>query len=231
VITDPLMWVIGLFGAGAALRSKKEKEQPGADFGKDAEGIPHYGILTPQRLELYEGAMLETKSPQAFRDLADNFEKVGLKDEAKTLRARADSRAAGVDIHEKRRQIIAQCLDSGDPMVCEEGADICEKLGMTLAARELRSYAQGLRDKATLALTSAETAAAVAASQVAAGATAAASASALMPTPPLSGQLPEGMVLPLVPGATPSVGVWEDTEYDRAKGFEDAGAFERHSEK
>jgi hypothetical protein len=218
------MWVLGIFGAGAALRSKKEKEQPGADFGKDAEGVPHYGILTPARQDFYERAMLETKSPQAFKDLADQFEKVGLKEEAKTLRARADSRAAGIDVHEKRRQIIAQCLDSGDPMVCEEGADICEKLGMTIAARELRNFATGLRERATLALTSNETAAAVAVSQLVDPA-----AAAQVPAP-APGQLPGGAVLPIVPGATPSVGVWEN-EDDRAKGWDHDDAYVRHSEK
>ncbi len=222
---DPLMWIAKLFGAGAI---GTPREQPGADFGKDAqedqEKIPHYGILTPPRQDFYERAMLETKSPQAFRELADDFEKVGLKEEAKQLRARADSRAAGLDIHQKRREIVAKCMDSEDPLTCEEGADICEQLGMTLAARELRAYATGLREKAELALKN-ETPAA----------------------PPIEGAAPPPQMAmpnagpgPIVVngeeadpvGVTPQVGVWDDPSEDqRAKGWDHEDAFHRHSEK
>jgi len=219
LIGDPLMWLMGLFGVGAAVRAKKDAEQPGADFGKDAESVPHYGILTPARQDFYERAMLETKSPQAFRILADDFEKVGLKEEAKTLRARGDSRAAGLDVHEKRRVIVAQCLDSGDPMVCEEGADICEKLGMTLAARELRNFATGLREQQTLALAN--------------------QTPATLPGPAQTGAvaIPNEGPGPIVAnadpaGTTPQVGVWDDPSEDqRAKGWDHDDAFTRHAEK
>jgi hypothetical protein len=152
MIGDPLLWVLGILGVTAAARSKKEPEQPGADFGKDAEGVPNYGILTPQRQQLHEGLMVAVLPPDDFREAATRFEKVGLREEAKLLRARAASREVGLDVHDKRRKIVAQCLDSGDPMICEEGAEVCEKLGMTLAAKELRNHAQGLREKATLAI-------------------------------------------------------------------------------
>ena len=221
MIFDPLMWLAEMFGA-------KKQGQPGADFGKDAQEeqdrIPHYGILTPQRQEFYERAMLETKSPQAFRELADDFEKVGLKEEAKQLRARGDSRAAGLDIHEKRRVIVGQCMDSEDPLTCEEGADICEQLGMTVAAKELRAFATGLRERAELALKNQPPAPAIEAGA----------------PPPAQLAIPNEGPGPIVavPAAAPveahgppaDMGVWAN-EDDRAKGWSTEDAFERHSEK
>ena len=230
-MTDPLLWVLGLFGATAAMRAKKEQR---ADFGKDAgtSAIPHYGVLTPARQEFYENAMVSTKSPKAFRDLADDFEKVGLKEEAKQLRARAASREVGLDVHQKRREIVAKCLDSNDPMICEEGADICDRLGMTITAAELRDYARGLREKATLAIVNQPPE-----QDGTIPLTAGPEGDGAQPPPPPAAAVaaPGAGPAPVQPGMdTPNAGVWENEyehEYDRAKGWSSEDAFTRHSEK
>jgi hypothetical protein len=205
MIGDPLLWVLGILGVTAAARSKKDPA-PGADFGKDAEGIPNFGILTPQRQQLHEGLMVAILPPDDFREAAKRFEAVGLRQEAEQLRARAKSREVGLDVHDKRRAIVAQCLDSGDPMLCEEGAEVAEKLGMTLAAKELRNYAQGLRERATLAIAQQPAAVPV-------------------PAPPASAAVAGESA----PAETPAVGVW-DGEDERAKGWDEDG-FVRHAEK
>ena len=108
--------------------------------------VPMFGVLTPARENLFQNAMVQKKSPEAFRGLADMFDQAGLPVQAKLLRARADARAAGPQALAARREIIRKAWDSQDPKIMRSAADACEQGGMTSCAGRLREGAQALED-------------------------------------------------------------------------------------
>ena len=78
--------------------------------------------MTPERKKLFEEAMKSLQEPVKLRALAAEFDKAGLKDEAKQLRDRANLRELPPEHKAQRRQVFNQLLKSDDPEKIEEGA-------------------------------------------------------------------------------------------------------------
>lgn len=102
------------------------------------------GVLTPERRQVFSGAMAKIMEPEKLRELAARFESEGLKKQAEILRKRAKLRSLPPEVENRRREIYRKTLTLKDPKKVEEIAKDFENEGATGAAAELRSYAKAL---------------------------------------------------------------------------------------
>lgn len=102
------------------------------------------GVLTPERRQVFSGAMAKIMEPEKLRELAARFESEGLKKQAEILRKRAKLRSLPPEVENRRREIYRKTLTLKDPKKVEEIAKDFENEGATGAAAELRSYAKVL---------------------------------------------------------------------------------------
>jgi hypothetical protein len=114
-----------------------KKSQP-ADFGK----------LTPKKLVAYKTLMsVQSLTPEEIVKGAEAFEKAGHPELGRMLRKRAELKSAPKDIRDQRKAILRDLFKSQDPDEVEEGAAAFDKVGASISADQLRSYAKGLRLK------------------------------------------------------------------------------------
>jgi hypothetical protein len=118
-----------------------------------------FGVLTPEREEVYKNAMEYLQDPVKLRDLAANFEKEGLKAQAHWMRKRAEWRARPDEVKAKHNAIFEKALESENIQAILDVAKIFESLTATIKAAQLRERAKSLkvlRDEAKTVETTAE---------------------------------------------------------------------------
>ncbi len=101
--------------------------------------------MTPERQAVFDTGMRLT-DPGSLSFLADQFEKQGLTDMAKKLRARAKLPSLPPDIQNARALIVKKALNSSNPDGVDAVADAFDQQGATDTATILRQYAAGLRN-------------------------------------------------------------------------------------
>jgi hypothetical protein len=126
---DPLTIGIGLL-LWAAFR-----KQSGTEFG----------VLTPEREEVYRNALEYCQDPQRLRQLADNFEKEGLKAEAFVMKKRAEWRSRTPEVKAKHDAIFAKALESTNIQGILGVAQAFEQMTATVKAKQLQERVQSLQ--------------------------------------------------------------------------------------
>lgn len=102
--------------------------------------------MTAERRQVYDFAMSEVMDPVKILEMADAFQKEGLREEAKLLRKRAELRSLPADIKKKRRKLVKELLKSTDKQKVLAMADVFDGELCTGVADQLRQYAAGLPD-------------------------------------------------------------------------------------
>ena len=103
------------------------------------------GQLTPERKAIFETALRVLEDPDKLRQLADAYDKEGLKAEAILLRKRADLREMPPDVKEGRRDAFRKGMASTNVADIEKLAEIFEKETATGAALALRNHAKAVK--------------------------------------------------------------------------------------
>lgn len=120
---------VTVVGATAALFAKRRKKRRG---------------MTPERVKIYEAALISLKDAPRLETLAAAFQSEGLTEQAKLLRQRAALNAAPAEQKIERRRIFRQALCSRDPKAVVSVAAAFDKMGATGAAFTLRQYAAAI---------------------------------------------------------------------------------------
>jgi len=129
---------IGALGIGAWWAKKRRDTQA------TIHGEGGYGVLTPERQAAYEVAMNEAKDADKIDDLANEFDKAGLKDQAMLLHKRAKLRRLPKEVKEQRRAIYKKALQSTNKQAVLDVAKSFQMEGCAGTAKKLYEYAQGL---------------------------------------------------------------------------------------
>lgn len=107
-----------------------------------------YGVMTTERRSVYKNAISGgVQEPEKLDQLAVEFEKQGLREEAKLLRKRAALRRLPDEIKAARKEIFRKALECKDRVTVLNIAQAYDEEGCTSAAARLREYASGLPDK------------------------------------------------------------------------------------
>lgn len=125
---DPLTATIG-FLAWLAFR-KQSKTQ--------------FGQMTPERDEVFQNAMEFLKDPARMHELANEFQKEGLKFQAVLLRKRADWRARPADVRLAHEEIFARAMASENVKGILDVARAFEEMTATVKAKQLRDHAHAV---------------------------------------------------------------------------------------
>jgi len=106
-----------------------------------------FGVMTPQREEVYRNALEKLKDPEKMRALANEFTKFGLKAEASMLRRRAAWRGRSPELRQQHEDIFQRALASSNIDGILRVAAIFEEETATLKAARLRQHAKEVLDK------------------------------------------------------------------------------------
>ena len=126
---DPLTIGVGLLIWGVF------RKQSGTEFG----------VLTPEREEVYRNALEYCQDPARLMQLADSYEKEGLKAEAHWLRKRAEWRSRSPEVKAKHDAIFAKAMQSTNGQAILEVAQAFEQMTATVKANQLRERVQSLQ--------------------------------------------------------------------------------------
>lgn len=126
---DP--FTIGIGGAALILLRNRDKIKP--------------GTLTPEREEVYVNALEYLKEPDKLIDLAEAFQKEGLKVQAAVLRARAAWRSRTPEVKAEHDAIYARALASENAPAVLKVALAFEQKSATARAKKLREHAAALK--------------------------------------------------------------------------------------
>jgi hypothetical protein len=103
------------------------------------------GVLTNDRRERFDAAMNCTDENHILT-LATEFDKVGLKKEARTLRKRVAQRHLPEPVKQARRKAFKRAFKSHKPEAIMKLATAFEQSGAVDAASKLRVYAETLTE-------------------------------------------------------------------------------------
>jgi len=103
------------------------------------------GVLTVERREKYEAA-LDSTDETIILTLAVEFDKMGLKKEARILRRRVAQRRLPEPVKQARREVFKRAFKSRKPQAVMKLAIAFEKDGAIDAASKLRMYAETLTE-------------------------------------------------------------------------------------
>jgi hypothetical protein len=111
-------------------------------------GDTQFGVLTPERQEVYVNALEHCNDPERLRNLAVEFEKFGLKTEGVMLRKRADWRGRSPQQKMQHDAVFKKAMASTNVAAIQEVAKAFESLTATVKAKQLRDHAENIQ-KAT----------------------------------------------------------------------------------
>jgi len=103
-----------------------------------------YGVLTPEREEVYRNAIEHCQDPQKLKALAAEYEKHGLKAQAHVMRLRAGWRARTPEQKAAHEQIFVKALQSTNVDAILEVAKVFESMTATVKAQQLRERVKSL---------------------------------------------------------------------------------------
>lgn len=107
-------------------------------FAFKKQSNTQFGVLTPEREEVYKNAMEYCQDPVKLRQLAGDFEKEGLKAEAFWMRKRADWRGRTPEKKAEHDAIFKKAMESTNINAITEVAKAFESLTATFKAAQLK---------------------------------------------------------------------------------------------
>lgn len=107
--------------------------------------------MTAERKLIFDQLVNSTQEPKVLREMAEVYERNGLKPAAELLRKRAALRELPADKKAQYKQIFRDAMSDKDPKAVDAVAAAFEKQGATGNAAALRAYAQSLRTARTAA--------------------------------------------------------------------------------
>ena len=108
------------------------------------QGESQFGVLTPEREEVYKNALEHLKDPMRLMDLAKEFQTTGLKAQAATLNKRAQWRARTDEQREAHEAIFNKAMNSTNVQAILHVAQAFESMTATVKALRLRDRAKTL---------------------------------------------------------------------------------------
>jgi arginine utilization protein RocB len=108
------------------------------------QGESQFGVLTPEREEVYKNALEHLKDPMRLVELAKEFQTTGLKAQAATLRKRAEWRARSDQQREAHEEIFQRAMKSTNVQAILHVAQAFESMTATVKAAHLRQRARDL---------------------------------------------------------------------------------------
>lgn len=112
---------------------------------KKSSANTHFGVVTPEREEMFNNALEHLTDPERLRKLADAFEKEGLRAQANVLRRRATWRERDAKTKADHEAIFQKALESENAVAILEVANAFELMTATVKARQLRDHVALLR--------------------------------------------------------------------------------------
>lgn len=110
------------------------------------QGNSQFGVLTPEREEVYRNALEFLHDPLKLEELANNYQKEGLKVQAAMLRKRAEWRGRSDQLRLQHEAIFAKAMESTNIHAIMGVAEAFEKMTATAKAKQLRDRAKALYD-------------------------------------------------------------------------------------
>jgi len=107
--------------------------------------------MTAERKVIFDQLINQPQDPDLLREMADVFDKHGLKEQGALLRKRANLRELPPETKETHKQIFREAMASKDPAYVLGIAVAFDKQGATGNAAALRKYAAGLKTSAKAA--------------------------------------------------------------------------------
>jgi hypothetical protein len=108
------------------------------------QGNSQFGVLTAERDEVYRNALEFLHDPLKLEELANTYQKEGLKVQAAMLRKRAEWRGRSETLRAQHEDIFNRAMQSKNVHGILAVAEAFEKMTATAKAKELREHAKGL---------------------------------------------------------------------------------------
>jgi len=108
------------------------------------QGASQFGVLTPEREEVYRNALEFLHDPLKLEELANNYQKEGLKVQAAMLRKRAEWRGRSETLRGQHESIFQKAMESSNIHAIMGVAEAFEKMTATAKAKLLRERAKTL---------------------------------------------------------------------------------------
>jgi hypothetical protein len=108
------------------------------------QGNSQFGVLTTERDEVYRNALEFLHDPLKLEELANTYQKEGLKVQAAMLRKRAEWRGRSEALRAQHEAIFAKAMQSTNVHGILAVAEAFEKMTATAKAKELRERAKAL---------------------------------------------------------------------------------------
>ncbi len=103
-----------------------------------------FGVLTPQREEVYRNALEFLQDPMKLNELAEHYQQEGLKVQAAMLRKRAEWRGRTSQVKAQHEHIYTKAMESTNVHAILSCAEAFEKMTATVKAQKLRDRAKAL---------------------------------------------------------------------------------------
>ncbi len=112
------------------------------------QGGSQFGVLTAEREEVYRNALEFLHDPLKLEELANNYQREGLKVQAAMLRKRAEWRGRSETLRGQHEAIFTKAMESTNVHAILGVAEAFEKMTATAKAKQLRDRAKALYDEA-----------------------------------------------------------------------------------
>ena len=106
-----------------------------------------FGVLTPQREEVYRNALEFLQDPMKLNELAEHYHQEGLKVQAAMLRKRAEWRGRSDQLKAQHEFIFTKAMKSTNIHAILGCAEAFEKMTATVKGKQLRERAKALYDE------------------------------------------------------------------------------------
>jgi len=107
-----------------------------------------FGMMTPEREEVYRNALEYLQDPDRLKQLANDFQKYGLKVQATMLRKRAAWRSRSPELRAAHDTIFQRALSSTNIQAILNTAKAFEDMTATVKAGQLREHVKKLVEAA-----------------------------------------------------------------------------------
>ena len=111
------------------------------------QGESQFGVLTPEREEVYKNALEHLKDPLRLVELAKEFQTTGLKVQASMLRKRAEWRARTDQQRLEHEAVFEKAMQSENAQAILMVAQAFEDMTATIKAMRLRERVKELTKK------------------------------------------------------------------------------------
>lgn len=116
-------------------------------FRKQSNSQSQFGVLTPEREEIYNNALEFLHDPMRLEKLAEDFRREGLKVQSAMLKKRAEWRARNPQQKAEHEDVFTRAMKSTNIHAILEVAKAFEQLTATAKAKQLRDRAKALYEE------------------------------------------------------------------------------------